>query len=47
MQVLLDRTGIATVPGAVFGREGEGHLRMSFSNPIEVLERAVGALRGL
>ncbi|HSN69238.1 MAG TPA: aminotransferase class I/II-fold pyridoxal phosphate-dependent enzyme [Thermoanaerobaculia bacterium] len=47
MKSLLDRTGIATVPGAVFGREGEGHLRMSFSNPIAVLERAVGALRGL
>jgi aspartate aminotransferase len=47
MQSLLDRTGIATVPGAVFGREGEGHLRMSFSNPIEVLERAAGALRRL
>ncbi len=47
MQTLLDRTGIATVPGAVFGREGEGHLRMSYSNPIEVLERAVGALRRL
>ncbi len=47
MQSLLDRTGIATVPGAVFGREGEGHLRMSFSNPIEVLERAAVALRRL
>ncbi|HEU5162157.1 MAG TPA: aminotransferase class I/II-fold pyridoxal phosphate-dependent enzyme [Thermoanaerobaculia bacterium] len=47
MQTLLDKTGIATVPGAVFGREGEGHLRMSFSNPIAVLERAVGALREL
>jgi aspartate aminotransferase len=47
MQSLLDRTGISTVPGAVFGREGEGHLRMSFSNPIEVLERAAAALRRL
>jgi aspartate aminotransferase len=47
METLLDRTGIATVPGAVFGREGEGHLRMSFSNPVEVLERAVGALGSL
>lgn len=47
MQTLLEATGISTVPGAVFGREGEGHLRMSFSNSIEVLERAAGALRAL
>ncbi|HUO83550.1 MAG TPA: pyridoxal phosphate-dependent aminotransferase, partial [Thermoanaerobaculia bacterium] len=44
MDRLLDETGIATVPGVVFGPEGEGFLRMSFSNPIETLERAVEAL---
>jgi aspartate aminotransferase len=47
MKTLLDRTGIATVPGAVFGAEGEGHLRMSFSNSLEVLDRAAAALRRL
>ncbi|HEV7764004.1 MAG TPA: aminotransferase class I/II-fold pyridoxal phosphate-dependent enzyme [Thermoanaerobaculia bacterium] len=44
METLLDRTSIASVPGAVFGPEGEGHLRMSFSIAMETLEEAVGAL---
>lgn len=47
MNTLLERTGIATVPGVVFGPEGEGHLRMSFSNPIDTLEKAVAALNRL
>lgn len=47
MSALLDRTGIATVPGVVFGPEGEGHLRMSFSVPLATLERAVEALRNV
>jgi aspartate/methionine/tyrosine aminotransferase len=47
MESLLGRTGIATVPGVVFGPEGEGHLRMSYSNSMETLERAVEALRTL
>jgi aspartate aminotransferase len=45
MNALLDRTGIASVPGVVFGPEGEGHLRMSFSITLETLQRAVEALR--
>jgi len=47
MNRLLDRTGIASVPGVVFGQEGEGHLRMSFSNPMDVIEGAIDALRRL
>lgn len=47
MNELLDKTGIATVPGAVFGPHGEGHLRMSYSNPIETLEAVNAALRKL
>ncbi len=47
METLLDRTSIASVPGAVFGPEGEGHLRMSFSIANEVLEEAVAALQRL
>ena len=45
MERLLDRTSIASVPGVVFGPEGEGHLRMSYSNSIELLEECVEALR--
>ena len=47
METLLERTSIASVPGAVFGPEGEGHLRMSFSVSMETLEQAVDALKRL
>jgi aspartate aminotransferase len=47
METLLDRTSIASVPGSVFGPEGEGHLRMSFSLAMETLEEAVEALKKL
>jgi aspartate/methionine/tyrosine aminotransferase len=47
METLLERTSIASVPGAVFGPEGEGHLRMSFSLAMETLEEAVMALKKL
>jgi len=47
METLLERTSIASVPGIVFGPEGEGHLRMSFSTSMETLEAAVEALAKL
>lgn len=47
METLLAKTSIASVPGSVFGPEGEGHLRMSFSTSIEVIEESVRALQSL
>ncbi|HEY0371503.1 MAG TPA: aminotransferase class I/II-fold pyridoxal phosphate-dependent enzyme [Thermoanaerobaculia bacterium] len=47
METLLERTSIASVPGSVFGAEGEGHLRMSYSLAEDVLEQAVAALQTL
>ena len=47
METLLERTSIASVPGVVFGPEGEGHLRLSYSLSMDVLEEAVAALRAL
>jgi aspartate/methionine/tyrosine aminotransferase len=47
MEALLEKTSIASVPGLVFGAEGEGHLRMSCSVTDAVLEQAVGALAKL
>ena len=44
METLLARTNIASVPGVVFGPEGEGHLRMSFSTAVETLDEAAHAL---
>jgi aspartate/methionine/tyrosine aminotransferase len=43
-RVLLDGAKIATVPGIVFGPEGEGHLRFSFSVPEEMIVGGVEAL---
>ncbi len=43
--VLLNRANVATVPGIVFGAEGEGHLRFSFSTSIETIEAGLDSLR--
>ena len=43
--VLLNRANVATVPGIVFGKEGEGHLRFSFSTSIETIEAGIDSLR--
>lgn len=42
---LLDRARVATVPGIVFGPEGEGHLRFTFSVAEEMIFGGVEALR--
>jgi aspartate aminotransferase len=43
-RMLLDEAKIATVPGIVFGPEGEGHLRFSFSVSEEMIAGGVEAL---
>ena len=43
-RTLLDEARIATVPGVVFGPEGEGHLRFSFSVSDEMIAGGVEAL---
>ena len=43
--VLLNRANVATVPGIVFGAEGEGHLRFSFYTSIETIEAGLDSLR--
>ena len=44
-EALLNRANVATVPGIVFGAEGEGHLRFSFSTSIETIEAGLDSLR--
>jgi aspartate/methionine/tyrosine aminotransferase len=44
-EALLNRAQVATVPGIVFGPEGEGHLRFSFSTSIETIEAGLDSLR--
>lgn len=44
-QILLDKAHIATIPGSVFGAQGEGHLRFGYAITITELEDCVDALR--
>ncbi len=44
-RTLLDTARVATVPGVVFGPEGEGHVRFSFSVPEETIAGGVEALK--
>jgi aspartate aminotransferase len=46
-QALLDSVRVATVPGIVFGPEGEGHLRFSFSVSEDTIAGGVEALKAL
>lgn len=45
--MLLDRARVACLPGVIFGAEGEGHLRFSFSTSTETIERGLEALGGI
>jgi len=44
-QILLDKAHIATIPGSVFGAQGEGHLRFGYAISVPELQDCVGALR--
>ena len=43
--MILEKALVATVPGIVFGSEGEGHLRFSYSLPIETIQAGLVALK--
>ena len=44
-EIFLERAQVAAVPGIVFGPEGEGHLRFSFSTALETIEAGLDSLR--
>ena len=44
-QILLDKAHIATIPGSVFGAQGEGHLRFGYAIPPQEIAGCVEALR--
>ena len=44
-QILLDKAHIATIPGSVFGAQGEGHLRFGYALSLKEIEDCVEALR--
>jgi aspartate/methionine/tyrosine aminotransferase len=40
-KLLLEKAGVATVPGECFGKNGAGHIRISYANSLENLKTAV------
>jgi aspartate aminotransferase len=44
-QILLEKAHIATIPGSVFGAQGEGHLRFGYAVTPKEIEDCVDALR--
>ena len=44
-QILLEKAHIATIPGSVFGAQGEGHLRFGYAVAIPEIEDCVAALK--
>ncbi len=43
--LLLEKAHVATVPGVVFGAQGEGHVRFGYAVPLETIEPGLEALR--
>ena len=43
--ILLERAHVATIPGVVFGAEGEGHLRFGYATGIQEIEAGLDAMR--
>jgi aminotransferase len=44
-KMLLEKAGVATVPGECFGKKGAGHIRISYANSLENLKEAVANIR--
>jgi LL-diaminopimelate aminotransferase len=41
---LLEQTGVSLTPGSVFGSQGEGYVRLSFTQPDDILQEALDRL---
>jgi aspartate aminotransferase len=44
-QMLLEKAHVATIPGVVFGAQGEGHVRFGYAVTPETIEAGLAALR--
>jgi aspartate/methionine/tyrosine aminotransferase len=44
-EILLEKAHVATIPGVVFGAQGEGHVRFSYSVAPDAIEKGLDALR--
>jgi aspartate aminotransferase len=43
--LLLEKAHVATIPGVVFGAQGEGHVRFSYAVPLESIDAGLEAMR--
>jgi len=43
--LLLEKAGVATVAGECFGKHGAGHIRLSYSNSLDKLRKAVANIK--
>lgn len=43
--LLLEKAHVATIPGVVFGAQGEGYLRMGYAVPMRTIEAGLAAMR--
>jgi aspartate aminotransferase len=44
-EVLLEKAHVATIPGSVFGAQGEGHLRFGYATSLDAIHSGLEALR--
>jgi aspartate aminotransferase len=42
---LLEKAHVATIPGVIFGAQGEGHLRFGYAVPLETISQGLEALK--
>jgi aspartate/methionine/tyrosine aminotransferase len=42
---LLEEEGVSTTPGSVFGKCGEGHIRLSYATSLEVIAEALEKIK--
>ena len=43
-EILLERIGVATLPGTAFGPQGEGYLRFSYATSLDAIKEALERL---
>jgi len=44
-ELILEKARVATIPGVGFGKRGEGHLRLTFTNPEDELKEALRRIK--
>ena len=45
--LLLEKAGVALLPGSSFGEYGEGYLRLSYANSIQNIQKGMGQIKSV